>query len=31
VWLPLAIAGQPIRCGSLGFPSVSANHFLIIG
>ena len=26
VCAPLAIAGQPSRCGALGAPSVSANH-----
>ena len=28
---PLAIAGQPSRCGALGAPSVSRNHSRTIG
>ena len=29
--IAVAMAGHPLRCGSLGFPSVSANHFLMMG
>src|SRR5438128_226188 len=28
---PLAIAGHPSRCGALGEPSVSVNHFRTMG